>query len=80
MIRHVDISDSELHKEIRKGKIVLAGNRSLKIYGRLHCKSGKRMKEENRVFFMSEEEALEQGFRPCGHCLKEKYKTWNESV
>jgi len=76
MIRHLELSNKDLHKKIRDKKILLAGNGRLKIYGRLHCKSGKRMKKENRVFFMSEEEALRQGFRPCGHCLIEKYKTW----
>ena len=76
MIKHLEISNKDLHKKIRDKKILLAGNGRLKIYGRLHCKSGKRMKKENRVFFMSEEEALEQGFRPCGHCLSKKYKTW----
>jgi methylphosphotriester-DNA--protein-cysteine methyltransferase len=34
------------------------------------------MKTENRVFFSSEEEAINSGYRPCGHCLPEKYKLW----
>ena len=61
---------------IAKGKITLGGNKQLKIYGTLRCKSGKRMKMENRVFFVSEKEAVTQGYRPCGHCLKSKYKKW----
>ncbi|WP_255400714.1 Ada metal-binding domain-containing protein [Siphonobacter sp. SORGH_AS_0500] len=48
----------------------------LKIYGDLGCSSGKRMRKENRVFFHSEAEALQHYYRPCGHCLKEKYKAW----
>jgi methylphosphotriester-DNA--protein-cysteine methyltransferase len=55
---------------------MLAGNQRLKIYGRLNCFSGKRMKNENRVFFRDEEEAVEAGYRPCGHCFKKKYWVW----
>lgn len=76
MIRHVNISGKDLYSWIKCRKVLFAGNTRLKIYGMLNCKSGKRMKKENRVFFRSEEEALEQGFRPCGLCLREKYKTW----
>lgn len=38
------------------------------------------MKKENRVFFQSEKEALHFGFRPCGHCLKEKFKQWKNDL
>jgi len=34
------------------------------------------MKKENRVFFQSEKEAVAQGYRPCGHCMREEYKKW----
>jgi methylphosphotriester-DNA--protein-cysteine methyltransferase len=70
MIKHIDISDKELRKHIRQKEISFAGNRRLKIYGTLQCKSGKRMKRENRVFFCSEREALKKDYRPCGHCMK----------
>ncbi|MCF2493313.1 hypothetical protein NFI80_06605 [Dyadobacter chenhuakuii] len=30
----------------------------------------------NRVFFNSEKEAMSQGFRPCGHCMREAYLRW----
>jgi len=73
MIVHLEISDQELHLHIRSGKIQWAGNKRLKIYGRLDCKSGKRMMRENRVFFSSEEEAVVKGYRPCGNCLREQY-------
>lgn len=58
------------------GDLLFAGNRKLKIYGLLSCKSGKRMKIENRVFFASEEEAVSHGYHPCGHCLKQAYQSW----
>lgn len=48
----------------------------MKIFGTLSCSSGKRMKMENRIFFESEEEAINAGYRPCGHCLREKYVQW----
>jgi alkylated DNA repair dioxygenase AlkB len=64
---------------IRQGRIVFGGNRNLKIYGLLTCKSGKKMKPVNRVFFSSEQEAIEAGYRPCGHCMKDKYLIWKSS-
>jgi methylphosphotriester-DNA--protein-cysteine methyltransferase len=76
MITHDTISKFELHQKIKNGTLVLGGNRKLKIYGTLTCASGKRMKKENRVFFTSEEDAIQSGFRPCGYCLREKYQVW----
>ena len=61
---------------IRKGAIKYAGNKKLKIYGTLACKSGKRMKLVNRLFFTSKEEAINTGYRPCGHCMKMLYQAW----
>jgi len=65
---------------IRSKKINWAGNSKLHIYGQLSCTSGKKMKKENRVFFTTETEALENGYRPCGHCMKEKYRNWKSEV
>ncbi len=83
MIPHTDFENNEvgrkqLRKLIRQNKIGLGGNRKLKIYGSLQCSSGKRMLRENRVFFQSETEAIAHGFRPCGHCLKDKYLQWKQ--
>ena len=57
------------------------GNGKLKIYGRLDCPSAlstiKRFPgsyEKSRVFFLDEKSALAAGFRPCGNCLRAKYK------
>ncbi len=76
MIRHTAISDKELKKRIKQNEITFGGNLSLKIYGKLKCRSGKRMKKENRIFFMSEQEAITQTFRPCGNCMTREYKKW----
>ena len=78
MIQHKNISDIKLRAKIKRAEVLFGGNKNLKIYGKLNCKSGKRMKRQNRVFFSSEEEALNNNFRPCGHCLRIEYKEWKE--
>lgn len=80
MIWHSQISGENLRSKIHSKEIVFGGNKKLKIYGLLHCRSGKRMKKENRVFFIDEKEALENKFRPCGHCMREAYKKWKEEM
>jgi methylphosphotriester-DNA--protein-cysteine methyltransferase len=80
MIQHDKISDLDLRNKIKKGEICFGGNLKLKIYGTLKCASGKRMKRENRVFFLSEIEANKNGFRPCGHCMKTNYQKWKNGL
>jgi methylphosphotriester-DNA--protein-cysteine methyltransferase len=80
MLRHSDLSQQQIIQLIRSGEISLAGNGSLKVYGKLNCGSGKRMKKENRVFFKNETEALDSGFRPCGHCMRDRYAAWKRST
>lgn len=62
---------------------IFGGNGKLKIYGRLDCPSAlsaiKRFPgsyEKSRVFFADEKTALAAGYRPCGNCLREKYKEY----
>ncbi|HWC23657.1 MAG TPA: Ada metal-binding domain-containing protein [Flexivirga sp.] len=60
---------------------VLGGNRLGHIYGRLDCPSALRALRqggyvEHRVFFADESTAIAAGFRPCGTCLREKYRVW----
>lgn len=80
MLQHINVNDSQVRTLIRHKEIQYAGNQNLKIYGTLHCKSGKRMLRKNRVFFTSEEEAVAQGYRPCGHCMKTAYKIWKNGL
>ena len=81
-IEHTHLGDTEFSRLralvhlIKKGDVTVAGNRKAKIYGTLSCKSGKRLKVENRVFFTSEEEARQAGYRPCAHCLRLAYRRW----
>jgi methylphosphotriester-DNA--protein-cysteine methyltransferase len=63
------------YKLLQNNKIILskipgeyAGWRPGKIFGRLDCKSGMRMKKENRVFFANLEDAVTEGYRPCRNC------------
>jgi hypothetical protein len=76
MLRHLDISDLDLRNKIKNRKIKLTGNSKLKIYGTLCCKSGMRIKRENRVFFIDINDAKDNKNRPCGNRMKKEYKTW----
>jgi methylphosphotriester-DNA--protein-cysteine methyltransferase len=76
MFHHIQLTKGELNLLIKKGAIKFGGNKKLKIYGTLSCDSGKRMKKENRLFFQSEAEAIDRGYRPCGHCMRDEYQRW----
>lgn len=77
MRRHTQLEDAEVRGLIAAGEITLAGHARHKIYGSLDCASGKRtMARVNRVFFASEDEAQQAGFRPCSACMKERYREW----
>jgi methylphosphotriester-DNA--protein-cysteine methyltransferase len=82
MIRHLELGVTHEERKakigplIRSRQIAFGGYRKAKIYGTLTCSAGKRMKLENRVFFKDEQEGLELGYRPCGHCMPEEYKLW----
>ncbi|MBY0433894.1 MAG: metal-binding protein [Cyclobacteriaceae bacterium] len=80
MILHRELTPLELKRNLRLNTLTCAGNERLKIYGRLDCKSGKRMKKENRVFFASEHEAIQAGYRPCGHCMKKEFTRWKRGL
>ncbi|HTE07701.1 MAG TPA: Ada metal-binding domain-containing protein [Flavitalea sp.] len=83
MIPHLSLGTTAFSRSrhlgllIKTARVQLAGNSKLRIYGILNCTSGKRMKVENRVFFKTEAEAILAGFRPCAHCVPEKYRAWN---
>ncbi len=80
MYKHSDLSDPVLFRLLKASKIHLAGNKQLLIYGQLNCGSGKRMNKINRMFFKDEEEALQAGYRPCGHCMREAYTKWKNGI
>lgn len=80
MIHHSEVSDVELRIKLKDKTIRFGENRKDKIYGTLSCASGKRLNKENRVFFISEQEAQQENYRPCGHCMRKKYKTWKDGL
>ena len=62
----------------------LGGHRRTKVYGRLDCPvarrwiaTGKPMR--HRVFFADEATAIAAGYRPCGACMRERYRAWKQS-
>jgi len=64
-----------MYKILKNGKKIdskvpgiYGGYKVDKIFGTLTCKSGMRMKKENRVFFHSLEDAVKDGYRPCKNC------------
>ena len=61
----------------------LGGNSKQKIYGKLDCPMALStirrfpgIYEQSRVFFANEKTALAAGYRPCGSCLREKYREY----
>lgn len=80
MIKHLEINNVELHQKVKRKEISYGGNSKLKIYGTLQCKSGKRMKKQNRVFFTSIAEAKKHHYRPCGHCMRIDYEIWKNGL
>ena len=58
---------------------LLGGNKRLKIYGKLDCKSANKWIKKgyyvkDRVFFPDEETAIKAGYRPCAVCMKKEYE------
>ena len=80
MIRHIELGQAAVRRLIHNKSIGLGGNMLAKIYGKLSCTSGKRMKAANRVFFQNEAEAIAAGYRPCAHCMREKYLKWKNAL
>ncbi len=59
----------------------LGGHKGSKIYGQLDCPTAlswiaRGHYVRHRVFFADRETAERAGYRPCGRCMKEAYRTW----
>ena len=72
---------------MRKAPGKFGGHRKQRIYGRLNCRtalsairSGRGTYEKQRVFFASEEAAIEAGFRPCAVCMPIEYARWKAAL
>ncbi len=65
----------KIYKVLKSNKIIesnipgkFAGVKTTKIFGRLNCGAGKSAKKENRVFFLTWDDAIKHGYRPCKIC------------
>ena len=74
-------ADGKVYESETPGQF--GGNSKLKIYGRFDCPSALStirrfpgVYEQHRVFFADEKTALAAGYRPCGNCLRQKYKEY----
>jgi len=74
-----------MYKILKNGEIVessisgeYAGWRPGKIFGSLDCKSGMRMNKENRVFFHTLADAVNEGYRPCKNCKPMGFDEWEQ--
>jgi Metal binding domain of Ada len=72
-------ADGKPYRSSRPGK--LGGHRRNKGYGRLDCPTALRWIAKgkyvrHRVFFADEPTAIAAGYRPCAHCLPERYALW----
>ncbi len=64
---YIILKDGKLVESATPGEY--AGHKFYKIFGRLDCGTGKKlMAKENRVFFHTLEDAVNQGYRPCKNC------------
>ncbi len=48
--------------------VSLCGNKNSKVFHKLSCSSVKNMKEENKQYFETEKEFLNNGYKPCKMC------------
>ena len=60
---------------------LLGGHSRQRVYGRLDCPNAlsflrRGFEPKFRVFFADEATAVAAGYRPCGACLREKYRAW----
>lgn len=82
MIKNIDLGTTALDRivavnaKVRAGEINLIGHSRRKTYSLLSCATAQRIKVKYRVYFKNEDEAKKEGYRPCGHCLGDKYRVW----
>jgi methylphosphotriester-DNA--protein-cysteine methyltransferase len=63
----------------------LGGHRRTRVYGRLDCPVALSLiargydVRRHRVFFADEATAIAAGYRPCGACLRDLYRSWKQS-
>ena len=75
-------ADGKTYQSFEKGD--WGGHRGSRIYGRLDCPAALRAIArggyvKHRVFFEDEATAVAAGYRPCGTCCGDRYRTWKET-
>jgi hypothetical protein len=75
-------ADGEPYTSTEKG--LLGGHARTRVYGRMDCPVALSLLRRgfgprHRVFFADEAVAIAAGFRPCGACLREKYREWKRT-
>jgi methylphosphotriester-DNA--protein-cysteine methyltransferase len=71
--------DGQPYESPEKGQ--LGGHAGTRVYGRLDCPVAlsllrRGFEPKHRVFFADEATAVAAGFRPCGACLRDRYREW----
>jgi methylphosphotriester-DNA--protein-cysteine methyltransferase len=71
--------DGRPYESAEKGQ--LGGHARTKVYGRLDCPVAlsllrRGFEPKYRVFFADEETAIAAGYRPCGACMRARYRKW----
>ena len=71
--------DGQPYQSPAKG--LLGGHARTKVYGRLDCPVALSLlrrgyEPRHRVFFADEPTAIAAGFRPCGACMRARYREW----
>jgi methylphosphotriester-DNA--protein-cysteine methyltransferase len=71
--------DGRPYQSAEKG--LLGGHAKTKVYGRLDCPVAlsllrRGFEPRHRVFFADEKTAVAAGFRPCGACMRARYREW----
>ena len=73
-------SDGSTYESEEPGQ--LGGHRERRIYGRLDCGSARaalpKGYAKHRIFFADENTAIAAGYRPCGNCMRERYREWKK--
>jgi methylphosphotriester-DNA--protein-cysteine methyltransferase len=71
--------DGEPYQSPEKG--LLGGHKRTKVYGTMDCPVAlsllrRGFEPKHRVFFADEETAIAAGYRPCGACMRARYREW----
>jgi len=75
-------ADGVPYRSAEKG--LLGGHARTRVYGRMDCPVAlsllrRGFQPRHRVFFADESVAIAAGYRPCGACLREKYREYKRT-